>query len=135
MEVNRREFVILSCACVTGCAGSGHENVPVTLHEVSIDAGPITDYAADGVYNRFQHRGFFVIRKGEQLYALSAICTHRTCKLKAEADHTFSCKCHGSTFDPQGKVTEGPATQSLPTLPTLIDAGGRLQVKALANGI
>ena len=134
MNVNRREFVILTCAGVAGCAGLGTENAPVTLHEVSIDAGPAIDYTADGVYDHFQNRGFFIVRKGEQLFALSAICTHRTCKLKAESDHTFYCKCHGSTFDPQGKVTEGPATRSLPTLPTVIDANGRLFIKALANG-
>jgi len=133
MNVNRREFVILTCAGAAGCAGLGAENAPVTLHEVSIDAGSAADYTADGVYDRFQNRGFFIIRKGEQLFALSSICTHRSCKLNAESDHTFYCKCHGSTFDPGGKVTEGPATQSLPVLPTLIDPDGRLQIKALAK--
>ena len=49
---------------------------------------------------------FFIVRKGASLFALSAICTHRHCKLEAEADKTFYCPCHGSTFDPEGKVTD-----------------------------
>ncbi len=54
--------------------------------------------------------GFFVIRRGDQLLALSAICTHRKCKLYAEPDSSFYCKCHGSTFDPCRPVCcKGPA--------------------------
>ena len=45
---------------------------------------------------------------------MAAFCTHRNCKLDAEADKTFYCPCHGSTFDHDGKVTEGPAWRNLP---------------------
>lgn len=132
MSLNRREFVILSCAMAAGCAGSA-ENAPVSLKPVAIDAGPASDYAADGVYDRMRDRGFFIVRKGPSLTALSAICTHRKCKLSAEPDHSFYCKCHGSTFDPDGKVIEGPATRNLPPLPTSIDEHGHLVVLAIAG--
>ena len=49
-------------------------------------------------------------------------------KLKAERDYSFYCRCHGSTFDPGGKVTEGPATRNLPVLPTT-NSQGHLIVK------
>ena len=97
-----------------------------------IDAGPLTNYAADGVYDGFRDLGFFVIRKGEKLTALSSYCTHQKCKLKAEHDHSFYCRCHGSTFDPGGKVTEGPATRNLPTIPTISEKG-HLLVKVPAT--
>ena len=86
-----------------------------------MDAGPASQYAADGVYPRFRDRGFFLVRRGDQLVAYSSICTHRTCPLNAQADGSFLCTCHGSTFDPQGHVTKGPATKDLPVLPVVID--------------
>ncbi len=134
MNLNRREFVILTCAVVGGCAAENPgENAPIVLRPVSINAGPASDYSTDGVYDRFRAQGFFVIRRGGQLIALSSNCTHRACRLNAEPDHTFYCKCHGSTFDPAGKVTEGPAKRDLPALPTTIDASGRLIVLAVAH--
>ncbi len=134
MNLNRREFVILTCAVAGGCAAeNAGENAPIVLRPVSIDTGPASDYSADGVYDRFRSQGFFIIRRGNQLVALSSNCTHRACRLHAEPDHSFYCKCHGSTFDPTGKVTEGPATRDLPALPTTIDASGRFIVLAVAR--
>lgn len=134
MNPNRREFVILTCGVAGGCAaGNSGENAPIVLRPVSFDAGPSSDYATDGVYDRFRSQGFFVIRRGGQLVAISSICTHRACKVRAEPDHSFYCKCHGSTFGPTGKVTEGPATRDLPSLPTTIDASGRLIVLAIPH--
>jgi Rieske Fe-S protein len=133
MSMNRREFVILTCGLAAGCAAQPPENAPVRLREVAIDAGPASDYAADGVYDRFRKSGFFVIRHGQDLKAISAICTHRACALAAEPDHSFYCKCHGSTFDPNGKVTEGPAIHDLPLLPTSIDEQGHLLIHAIGS--
>lgn len=135
-NVNRRQFVVLTCsaaAAATGCSSQPPENAPVVLRPASIDAGLAAAFAAEGVYDRFARQGFFVIRRGNDLFALSAICTHRTCKLRAEPDHSFYCKCHGSTFDPAGHVTDGPATRDLPVLPTTVDAQGHLIVHALAR--
>jgi Rieske Fe-S protein len=131
-STTRRQFLLLTAATVAVCgcqsvgtpggtaAGGGHPR--------NIDAGPVSGYAHDGVYPNFRDLGFFVIRSGGKLTALSSICTHRNCKLTAEADRTYYCECHGSTFDPTGKVTEGPATRNLPVLPTSNDAGGHLIV-------
>ena len=122
--MNRRQFLILAtaCAAITNPKSACAHNT-----ERFIDAGPFGKYASDGLYEGFRDLGFFVIRKGDKLTALSSFCTHRKCTLKAERDHTFYCKCHGSTFDPQGKVTEGPATRNLPELSTT-NVKGRLFV-------
>jgi Rieske Fe-S protein len=66
------------------------------------------------------------------LFVLSSICTHRHCIVSAEPDHSFHCKCHGSEFDPGGKVTNGPATRNLPVLPSSIDENHHLIVNALS---
>src|SRR5438132_7802396 len=124
-SMNRRDFLIVAAVAAlinpkSACARNAAERL--------IDAGPLSNYASDGLYEEFRDLGFFVIRKGEKLIALSSNCTHRKCKLIAERDHSFYCKCHGSRFDPGGKVTEGPATRDLPALPT-INEKGHLRVK------
>ena len=128
MSLNRREFVVLTCALAAGCASDGGGDGGPPLVAGPVDAGPAAAYAGDGVYDRFQHQGFFVVRQSEKLFALSSICTHRRCALRAEADRSFYCKCHGSTFSPSGHVTEGPATRDLPVLPSAVDGQGHLIV-------
>jgi Rieske Fe-S protein len=112
-----------------GCQSVESDGNSAAREERTINAGPVTDYAMDGVYARFRDEGFFIIRKGEKLFALSAFCTHRKCKLTAESDRSFYCQCHGSTFDPAGHVTEGPAKRDLPTLPTYANMQGQLLIK------
>src|SRR6201987_921545 len=124
-RMDRREFLLLAAAAVAAPkAGVGS-----LAAERLIDAGPLSDYASNGVYDRFRDQGFFVIRSGAKLIALSAYCTHRKCKLRAESDHSFYCNCHGSTFDPNGKVTEGPAKRDLAALLTTASPNGHLLVK------
>ena len=137
MELNRRQFVLLtiagSASCTaSGCtAGAGAGGAPAGAPGplTVVDAGPVSDYPADGVYTRFQDLGFFVVRDNGRLLALSAVCTHRRCKVDARPDRSFACKCHGSTFDPAGHVTKGPARRDLPELLTSIDASQHLLVQ------
>lgn len=124
--------MILTAAAVAGCSTTPPGAILSAPKTRLINAGPAANYAADGVYTRFRNQGFFVIRTGEKLFALSAICTHKKCRLTAEPDHSFNCPCHGSTFDAGGHVTEGPAKRDLPMLSTFIDETGNLLVKAPA---
>ena len=124
MRVNRRTFLLLSAAFAAGCA-----NLPVAGRERVVNAGPAAHYLADGVYPRYRDLGFFLVRRGAELFALSSTCTHRRCKLEAEPDNTFSCPCHGSTFNADGKVVEGPARRDLPVYEISINAAGNLLVK------
>ena len=129
-RVNRRTFLVLSAAFAAGCAATpGGGNFSSGGKERTINAGPASQYLADGVYPRYRDLGFFIVRRGANLFALSAICTHRHCKLDAEADKTFYCPCHGSTFDANGKVTEGPARRDLPAFELSTNEKGELLVK------
>jgi Rieske Fe-S protein len=94
-----------------------------------INAGAVGQYAADGLYDKFRDQGFFLVRKGQKLFAISSSCTHRRCKLTAETNHSISCTCHGSKFDPNGKVTSGPARRDLPVLPSFTNEAGELCVR------
>ena len=133
MHVNRRTFLVLSAAFAAGCAAPGGANFSSGNREKIINAGPASQYLADGVYARYRDLGFFLVRRGANLFALSSICTHRKCKLDAEPDKTFYCPCHGSTFDADGKVTEGPARRDLPAYEISTDESGNLLVKILAS--
>ncbi|MFI1565190.1 FAD-dependent oxidoreductase [Streptomyces sp. NPDC020490] len=49
-----------------------------------------------------------------RLHALSPRCTHLGCLVSFNsAERAWECPCHGSRFDTDGKVVEGPATRPL----------------------
>ena len=118
MEIDRRQFVTFTAGAIAatalcGCAANASTKPMPTAAGVPVDAGPETDFAADGVYDGFKDRGFFLVRRGAELFAVASICTHRNCRLRPQKDSAFLCPCHGSKFDPDGKVTRGPATHDL----------------------
>lgn len=43
----------------------------------------------------------------------SSTCTHAGCTLNEVADGTINCPCHGSRFNLDGSVANGPATKPL----------------------
>jgi len=132
MKINRREFLILAAALAAGCSSMENAVAPTAARERLINAGPVSDYATDRVYAAFRSQGFFIIRQGGKLFALSSICTHRRCLVGVEPDRSFLCPCHGSTFNPEGQVTHGPAKRDLPTLATFTNEKGELIVKVPA---
>jgi len=62
-----------------------------------------------------------LFRSAGTVYAVSTICTHLGCVVKAAPDG-FHCPCHGSRFALDGSVTKGPAPRALPWL-AVVKAG------------
>src|ERR1700742_3794037 len=129
MFMNRSHFLFLTAGLATaGCQSTDGGGPSSTLPQ-TINAGPASHYAADGIYSRYRDLGFFIVRQGDKLFALSSYCTHRKCKLTAQTDRTFYCPCHGSTFNADGHVTKGPAKLDLPVYSTSSNDQGQLLVQ------
>ena len=49
-----------------------------------------------------------------ELHKRSAVCTHLKCIVHWNSlEKSWDCPCHGSRFDPRGKVLNGPAASEL----------------------
>jgi len=56
----------------------------------------------------------YIIRKGNDYRAISAMCTHLNCLADWKQDkNQFFCSCHGSVFSQNGNNIAGPAPKPL----------------------
>ena len=67
----------------------------------------------------------FVGRDARGLYALAATCTHLGCLVRPQ-DGGFACPCHGSRFDANGAVSQGPAARPLARAGLTIGTDGKI---------
>jgi cytochrome b6-f complex iron-sulfur subunit len=74
--------------------------------------------------------GIIVANTGNDTFvALSSICTHNACTVNYSAqNNNFPCPCHGSVFNADGSVANGPATQPLEEY-TVTKEGNVLTIK------
>ena len=75
----------------------------------------------------------FLLRRGEQIFAIHDRCSHRGCSLSEgslEGDQV-QCACHGSRFDVRdGSVKAGPATAAQPAF-QVRNNDGRVEIRRL----
>jgi menaquinol-cytochrome c reductase iron-sulfur subunit len=132
---SRREFLMRAGlgAGVAGLALQAGASLRSLVPNVSYDApttvklGPPGDFP-DGLKFLPDER-LFVFREGKVFHAVSAVCTHLGCTVRAEAmshpetktvegaplrmTHRFLCPCHGSKYTGDGTNLEGPAPRPL----------------------
>jgi len=65
-----------------------------------------------GTAKYFSDEQVYVFADQEGIYAISSVCTHLGCVVNKE-ETQFTCPCHGSRYDLNGKVKQGPAPKSL----------------------
>lgn len=71
----------------------------------------------------------YLIKKGNTVQALSAICPHLGCVVPWDAGRNeFVCPCHGGVFGPDGRYRSGPPRRSMDSLETKVTSG-RVVVK------
>jgi len=134
-EKNRREF-LLRVGSTAGMCAIGYQGgaaLRSLVPNVSYDA-PTT--VKVGLPSEFPEGlkflpdlRLFVFREGNVFHAISAVCTHLGCTVRAEAlpqpeaktvdgkplrlTHRFQCPCHGSRYAGDGSNVAGPAPQPL----------------------
>jgi len=132
---DRREF-LLKVGIGSGIAALGAQTVASMrslVPNVSYDSpttvkiGMPNDFP-DGLQFLPDER-LYVFREGRTFHAISAVCTHLGCTVRAEAlakietttvdgaalrlTHRFMCPCHGSKYNGDGTNVSGPAPKPL----------------------
>lgn len=78
--------------------------------------------------------GAFILgRDAQGLYAMSISCTHQGCPVSLSGSGLY-CPCHGSRFDSNGAVLQGPARTPLTHYAVLVDSAGNITVRTTAVG-
>lgn len=76
-----------------------------------------------------RNRSFFVVRDSRGFYALRNVCTHNGCNTDFNsATSAFECPCHGSRYNFDGTVKNGPAPLPLGSYPICRNGAGKLAV-------
>ena len=135
--ITRRYFLELvgGGAILTAAVGSvvltGQFLSPNVLREPALrfKAGPIENYPPDSITLNKEQKVFIIRAKEGYFYAMSAVCTHLGCiaNWKSE-DGIVACPCHGSKFNREGRVIDGPAPRPLPRFAVTLDEQGQLIV-------
>lgn len=136
--MRRREFVelatgALGATVLPACAAFVATPVTPVNGEIRLVLRnhPQLDHA--GGYLKIRPTGsetpLYVLASGGERYTvLSSICTHLQCTVNV-AGSQLHCPCHGSTFDLEGNVLQGPATAPLARYPARVTAGGELVIQ------
>src|SRR6185503_3774448 len=132
---DRRDFLMKLGigAGMAGLAAQGAASLRSLVPNVSYDAPTTVKLGApadfpDGLKFLPDER-LFVFRQGNVFHAISAVCTHLGCTVRAEAlsqpeertvggaalrlTHRFLCPCHGSRYGGDGRNVSGPAPRPL----------------------
>ena len=132
---DRREFLwkLGTWAGIAALAAQATASLRSLLPNVSYDAPTTVKIGIpiefpDGLKFLPDQR-LFVFREGNVFHAISAVCTHLGCTVRAEAlsqpktrtvegaplrlTHRFHCPCHGSRYSGDGGNESGPAPKPL----------------------
>ena len=130
------------CGGVVGCGAAGDMGTEEQLVQLpavvdgsirlELSGYPMLQTVGNGLVGEAQGMAepLAIARDGENtFFATRAVCTHMTCTLRFnQLSASLMCPCHGSSFEFDGKVINGPATRDLNRLVTEFD-GQTLRIK------
>ena len=120
-DFSRRRFLqVLTAGAVTtaaagalsACSGQSGSGAPEPVGDVT--AGNVSSLQV-GTVMSVPGAAVFVGRDGNGVYAMTTTCTHAGCDLSSAQAISMKivCGCHGSQFDLNGDVVNGPANSPL----------------------
>lgn len=123
----RRTFITTLIALPLAAAGiwrflSPRRVTKPALLRVALSALPV------GGALVYRQQRIALLREGEQVIAISLVCTHLGCTVSVTPEGMV-CPCHGSRFDRSGAVLSGPAEKPLLRL-TVEQVGDELTVRS-----
>jgi Rieske Fe-S protein len=116
--MNRKDFLCLIASPVLA-ATCKHKPDEVVERQLLLEADLTRELLTIGSYKMNATVGLFVTRKGSSntpadFDCFWTICTHASCFVQyREQQERFVCPCHGSMFNKQGQVLQGPAADQL----------------------
>lgn len=142
-ESTRREFCVNTCGAISfaalgsflpACGGSPTSpsnapalpvittNVATGQFVITIDAASPLASVGSAALVQTPSGNFLVGRSGQNTFiALTAVCTHEQCTVSGFENQTYVCPCHGSQYNLNGAVVQGPAPSPLRQFPTLFE--------------
>jgi Rieske Fe-S protein len=122
MKNQRRTFLkIVAASPLLACSKSG---APASFGQVS--AGNVSSTRVDTL-TVVPDAPAILGRDTDGLYAMTITCTHEGCDVTPTGT-TLYCPCHGSRFDSNGNVQNGPANAPLVHFAVTVDAAGNITV-------
>jgi menaquinol-cytochrome c reductase iron-sulfur subunit len=131
MSLDRRDLLLKlgTGAGIAALTGQAVASLRSLVPNVSYDAPTTVKLGSPGEYpdglKYLPEERLFVFRHGNTFHAVSAVCTHLGCTVRAEAlsrpetkqvggqalrlTHRFLCPCHGSRYAGDGTNVSGPA--------------------------
>ncbi len=146
-HMSRRDFVQVVTAflgtimgAVIGLPAIGYLLSPALKGQKSdawIPLGPLDNYPPDVPtpfsFTRSQVNGWektvnsyggFIVRNGDEVLALSNICTHLSCRVVWKTEQAlYICPCHDAAFFKDGTVASGPPPHPLEAYETKVEEG------------
>ncbi len=111
-----------------GRTRGGDDWVPATtlddLEDGLLKTVHVQTSGADGYLESTTRHVIFLTRHGNEVRALSSVCTHLGCHVVWDAQqHVLKCPCHGGVFTAAGDVEAGPPPKSLEPVATRVQNG------------
>ena len=121
-DIGRRDFIKIATSTLltaSSLLGIGAllkylDYVTEPAPKTEFDLGPAANYPI-GSQTLLPDVPAVLFHRQAGFTALSLVCTHLGCTVEQKAGG-FTCPCHGSQYDENGKVLRGPAKKALTSL-------------------
>jgi Rieske Fe-S protein len=139
-SASRRQFLksmiafggVVALAAVFSLIQESRPSLPTTS-QANLPAGAVANTgqvsAGSPIYFDYPtgYPNVLLQKSDGSLIALSMLCTHVCCQLSYDpTNNQLYCPCHGSLFDENGNVVQGPAVVPLPTVVFTTDANNNV---------